>query len=114
MSAEKSKKKNLNGEIFHPSKEIIKQANIKEYEKTYQYSIKEREKFWAEQAGELNWFKKWNKVLDDREKPFYKWFTGGKINIVHNGKTIHQRSNCIEIPGKISKNNIQDTSKKNF
>ena len=34
--------------------------------------------------NELEWFQKWDKVLDDSNKPFFKWFTGAKVNIVHN------------------------------
>ena len=85
MSAQKSD----NSKMYHPPKEIIKNANVKEYEKLYKYSIREREKFWAEQAEELSWYKKWNKVLDDKKAPFYKWFTGGKINIVYNAIDRH-------------------------
>ncbi|MBL8157731.1 MAG: acetyl-coenzyme A synthetase, partial [Anaerolineae bacterium] len=40
--------------------------------------------FWAQRAEELEWFEKWTTVLDDSNKPFYKWFVGGKTNIVHN------------------------------
>ncbi len=89
MSAKKSTKKSNNSKMYHPSKEITKNANVQEYEKLYKYSIREREKFWAEQAEELGWYKKWNKVLDDKKAPFYKWFTGGKINIVHNAIDRH-------------------------
>ncbi|MBC7090293.1 MAG: AMP-binding protein, partial [Methanobacteriaceae archaeon] len=39
---------------------------------------------WAEKAKELEWFQKWDKVLDDSNKPFYKWFTNGKINMTYN------------------------------
>ncbi len=40
--------------------------------------------FGASEAEELEWFQKWDKVLDDSNKPFFKWFTGAKTNIVHN------------------------------
>ena len=56
-----SKKEDINQnnpEIFNPSKEITKNANVKEYDKLYKYSIENREKFWAEQAEELDWYKK--------------------------------------------------------
>ena len=69
----------MDSEIFHPSKEIIENALIKDYESMYKYSIENREKFWEEQADNLEWFKKWDKVLDASEAPFYKWYTGGKM-----------------------------------
>ncbi len=81
-----------NSEFYHPSKEIIEVANIKEYDKLYERSIKDREGFWAEEAEKLEWFKKWDKVLDASNKPFFKWFAGGKINIVHNAIDRHLKT----------------------
>ena len=79
-------------DMYFPSEDIINQANVKEYEDLYRYSIENKEKFWAEQAGNLEWYKKWDKVLDDTNKPFYKWFQGGKINIVHNAIDRHLKT----------------------
>ncbi len=82
----------MNTEMFHPSKEVIDAAHIKDYETLYKRSIADREGFWAEEAGKLEWYKKWDKVLDSSKKPFYRWFTGGKINIVHNAVDRHQKN----------------------
>jgi acetyl-CoA synthetase len=41
---------------------------------------KDPEAFWAEQASQLEWFKKWSKVLDWKP-PHAKWFIGGKLNV---------------------------------
>jgi acetyl-CoA synthetase len=40
--------------------------------------------WWARQANELHWFKPWDKVLDDSNPPFYKWFVGGELNVSYN------------------------------
>src|SRR3954452_1267363 len=40
--------------------------------------------WWAKHAKELHWFDEWDQVLDDSNPPFYKWFTGGKINASYN------------------------------
>jgi acetyl-CoA synthetase len=88
MKQESNKQDNF----YYPSKEIMKHANVKDYETLYRKSIEDREGFWAEEAKKLEWYKKWNKVLDDSEKPFYKWFSGGKINIVHNAIDRHLKS----------------------
>ena len=45
--------------------------------------------FWEAEANELEWYQPWEKVLDDSEAPFYKWFTGAKTNIVHNAIDRH-------------------------
>ena len=78
--------------IYYPSKEVVKKAAVKDYDSLYQKSIDNREDFWAAEAKKLDWFKKWDKVLDDSEKPFYKWFTGGQINIIHNALDRHQKN----------------------
>ena len=43
---------------------ILKKTHIDEtkYKKMYEESINNPEKFWAEQAARLTWFKKWDKV----------------------------------------------------
>ncbi len=88
----KTKQSSGKPEIYYPSQEVVEAAHIKEYDSLYARSIKDREGFWAEQAENLDWFKKWDKVLDDSNPPFYKWFVGGKINIVHNAIDRHLKS----------------------
>jgi acetyl-CoA synthetase len=50
------------------------------------------EAYWGKRAEELHWYKKWDKVLDDSNKPFFKWFVGGKTNIVANAIDRHVRT----------------------
>ncbi|MBI5100397.1 MAG: acetate--CoA ligase [Nitrospirae bacterium] len=74
---------------FPPSKEFSAKAHIKslaEYEALYKRSVEDPEGFWGEMAEKnLTWFKKWDKVLDyDFNKPYIKWFTGGKLNVSYN------------------------------
>ncbi len=74
---------------FPPSPEFSANAHIKsmeEYEKLYKKSIENPEEFWGEIAGkEIDWFQKWDKVLDyDFYKPQIKWFDGGKLNVSYN------------------------------
>ena len=74
---------------FPPSKEFSQKAHIKsleEYKKLYEKSIKDPEGFWGEQAQNLEWFKKWDKVLDYSfgEQIYLKLFQGGKINVTVN------------------------------
>jgi len=45
--------------------------------------------FWAGEAAKLHWFKPWTKVLDKSKAPFYRWFVGGKFNIVDNAIDRH-------------------------
>lgn len=45
--------------------------------------------FWASEASKLHWFKPWSKVVDKSKAPFYRWFVGGKFNIVYNALDRH-------------------------
>jgi Domain of unknown function (DUF3448). len=76
-------------DIFFPSKETLKNSYVEDYEKLHEYSINENEKFWDETAKQLSWFRHWDKVLDQSNPPFYKWFTGGKTNIAYNALDRH-------------------------
>lgn len=72
--------------LFKPSKKFSAAARVKsfaEYEKLYKASVANPEKFFAAQAAELHWFKKWRKALDWKA-PFAKWFVGGEINASYN------------------------------
>lgn len=76
--------KKLSGEVYYPSQETIDKANIKNWDELDKYADDNYQKFWGERAEELHWFKKWDKVMDDSNKPFYKWFVNGKTNISYN------------------------------
>jgi acetyl-CoA synthetase len=79
-------------EWYHPTDDVIANAHIPDYEEVYKEAMSDIEGFWAERADELEWYKKWDKVLDDSNKPFYKWFVGGKTNIVHNAVDRHAKT----------------------
>ncbi len=79
--------------VYEPVPKEIANANITaymqskgfdDYEKFYQWSLANREEFWNDQARELHWFQPWETTLDSSQKPFFKWFVGGKTNIVYN------------------------------
>lgn len=54
------------------------------YEAVYRRSIEEPEAYWAEFAAELHWYKPWEKVLDNSNPPFTRWFVGGETNLCYN------------------------------
>ncbi len=87
--AKSSKPSDMEGEVFYPSEEVITQARLKDRNSLAEKAAKDLEGFWAAEAEELEWFQKWDKVLDDSNKPFYKWFVGAKVNIVHNAIDRH-------------------------
>jgi acetyl-CoA synthetase len=79
-------------EFYHPSEDVINNAHIKDYEKLYKESIKDPHAFWEKEAQNLEWFEKWNQTMDDSNFPFYKWFVGGKTNIIHNAIDRHLKT----------------------
>ncbi len=72
---------------FSPPEDFSSKAHIQsmeDYKVLHQRSIQDPEGFWSEVASELHWFRKWDTVLNDDDKPFFKWFEGGKTNISYN------------------------------
>jgi len=59
------------------------------YEELFQRSISDPEGFWGEAAEAITWYKKWDKVLDSSNPPFYRWFTGGEMNTCYNALDRH-------------------------
>jgi len=74
--------------VLAPSEEIKQKAYIKsleEYRQIYQRSIDDPEGFWAVMAEQLDWYKKWDKVLiEDFKEANHEWFVGGKLNACYN------------------------------
>jgi acetyl-CoA synthetase len=79
-----NKQRKMTGEVFLPSLDVVTNAHIKSYEEMARLADKDLQAFWGARAEEFEWFKKWDKVLDDSNKPFYKWFVGGQTNIAYN------------------------------
>ncbi|WP_324282107.1 acetate--CoA ligase [Cyanobacterium aponinum UTEX 3221] len=73
---------------FAPSSQFSERACIKsweQYQELYNRAAQDPIKFWEELAEqELDWFQKWDQVLDWTNPPFAKWFVNGKINISYN------------------------------
>ena len=59
------------------------------YEIAYKQSIEDPNGFWAAAAEDCHWYKKWDRVLDDGNKPFYRWFSGGEVNTCYNALDYH-------------------------
>ncbi len=59
------------------------------YDEMYRRSIEDPEGFWGEAAESLVWEKKWDRVLDASNVPFYRWFQGGELNTCYNAVDHH-------------------------
>ena len=71
---------------FPPPAEFTRQANISseaQYQEMWQRAKDDPAGFWGDLAQNLDWFKKWDHVIQG-EMPDTKWFVGGKINASYN------------------------------
>lgn len=62
------------------SNDIKITLNGMKLQKVRKDSIENLEQFWSNEANNLLWFKKWDKILD-WNPPFAKWFVGGQLNV---------------------------------
>jgi propionyl-CoA synthetase len=55
----------------------------------YRRSLDAPDEFWAEAAAAIDWIEPWERVLDASRAPFYRWFTGGRLNTCWNALDRH-------------------------
>ncbi len=67
---------------FAPSAAFRAQANVND-PAIREAAEADPEGYWAKWAGELHWFRKWDRVLE-WNPPHARWFVGGKINVAYN------------------------------
>ncbi len=87
--------------FFVPPSNIVRNANIsaymqskgfEDYEQFYRWSLENRFEFWDDLARKLHWFEPWQTIFEWTDKPFFKWFVGGKLNIVYNCLDRHMQT----------------------
>ena len=80
-------------EFYYPSPDVVAQAYVKNWDEVAQRADADFVGFWEDRAKELiDWHAPWTQVLDDSNKPFYKWFVGAKTNIIYNAIDRHQKT----------------------
>jgi acetyl-CoA synthetase len=94
----------MNNIVWKPTNDYIDKANItrfmkkydiKDYDELIMKSTEDIKWFWDAALKDLNieWFQPYEKTFDDSQGiQWTKWFTGGKINIVHNVLDRHAKS----------------------
>jgi propionyl-CoA synthetase len=70
--------------------------NSGQYATLYPQSIEDPESFWAKIAEDIHWNRRWDGVLDDQHKPFYRWFAGGSLNTCYNAVDRHVENGRAE------------------
>jgi len=80
-------------ELYAPSADVIANAVVPDYLALRQTALADITAYWDARAKELvDWYEPYDQVLDDSDKPFYKWFVGGKTNIAHNALDRHVKT----------------------
>lgn len=79
-------------QMYTPDPAIVANAYVQDYNALRERANENIEGFWDEQAKNLDWYEPYTQVVDKSNHPFYKWFVGGKTNIVLNALDRHQKT----------------------
>ncbi|MEZ4869624.1 MAG: acetate--CoA ligase [Caldilineaceae bacterium] len=80
-------------ELYQPSAAVVANANVPNYLEVREQALADPVAFWEARAKELiDWYEPYTQVLDTSNAPFFKWFVGGKTNIIHNALDRHVQS----------------------
>ena len=58
-------------------------------DEVYQRALDDPETFWTEAAASIDWSRPFDKILDDSNSPFNKWFPGAECNTCYNAVDRH-------------------------
>ncbi|MQA89055.1 MAG: acetate--CoA ligase [Gemmatimonas sp.] len=67
---------------FPPPEDFARDAHVSSTE-VYERAEDDPEGYWSGWADELDWFRRWDRVLE-WDPPHAKWFVGGKLNAAYN------------------------------
>jgi len=81
------------------------------YDDVHARSVGDPEAFWGAIAEDVHWYKRWDAVLDDSNKPFYRWFTGAQVNTCYNALDVHVENGRADQPALIYDSPVTDTIK---
>ncbi|MCI5143014.1 MAG: propionyl-CoA synthetase, partial [Candidatus Electrothrix sp. ATG1] len=82
---------------------------MEKYQEIFDRSLNNPEEFWAEAAEAIDWYKKWDVVLDSSDPPFYRWFRGGELNTCYNALDRHVENGHGERTAVIYDSPVTDT-----
>ncbi|MCK7575448.1 MAG: propionyl-CoA synthetase [Chromatiales bacterium] len=79
------------------------------YQTLYDRSMQDPSAFWAEAADLIDWDRPWDRVLDDSNPPFYRWFKGGRLNTCYNAVDRHVKAGRGDQPAIIHDSPVTDS-----
>jgi propionyl-CoA synthetase len=87
----------------------MSQSTADLYNQLHARSLSDPEGFWGKAAEDITWIKRWDKVLDDSNPPFYRWFKGGILNTCYNAIDRHVEAGRGEQPAIIYDSPVTNT-----
>ncbi|CAN5119346.1 propionyl-CoA synthetase [soil metagenome] len=82
------------------------------YEDAFTRSISDPEGFWGRAAEGISWRRAPERVLDDSDSPFTRWFVGGELNTCYNAVDRHVESGRGEQTALVYDSPVTDTSRR--
>ncbi len=83
-----------------------------DYQNVYNNWKQDPEGFWANEAETIDWYKKWDAVLDSSQAPIYRWFKGAQVNTAYNALDRHVENGRADQLALIYDSPVTDTIKK--
>src|SRR5437899_4860069 len=80
-------------------------------DQVYAQWAKDPERFWAEAGEAIDWYKRWDRVLDGSRAPFYRWFPGGVVNSCYNALDRHVEHGRADQPALLYDSPVTGTIK---
>ena len=79
------------------------------YAHMYRRSLDDPSGWWGEIAESIDWYTKWDTVLDASAKPVARWFSGGILNTCYNALDRHVVNGRGDQPALIYDSAVTDT-----
>ena len=84
---------------------------MRRYDEVYGRSLEQPEEFWREAAEAIDWDEPPTRILDDSRAPFYRWFTGGRLNTAYNALDRHVERGRADQPALIYDSPVTGTKR---
>ncbi|MDG4665922.1 propionyl-CoA synthetase [Mycobacterium sp. 236(2023)] len=81
------------------------------YRDLFDASITDPESFWADAATAVTWTRAPQRILDDSQAPFYRWFPDAELNTCANALDRHVENGRAEQPALIYDSAVTDTKR---
>jgi propionyl-CoA synthetase len=81
------------------------------YEEIFRSSVEDREGFWLDAAGAIDWATPPTRALDEENPPFYRWFPDGELNVAYNALDRHVEAGNGDRAALIYDSPVTDTKR---